>query len=151
MERGQARGRRLSGATPTRMRPRRVAIVVHASAPADPRIRRQSDALLASGYEVDILYLVRLDATGAALGVGGLRTVTVVGTPAAGAGIAGVATGELAVGAAAGGAGVAGVATGELAVGAALAGAGPVVAGFATGVALAAAGLVTGVELAAAG
>ena len=45
----------MSGATPTRIRPRRVAIVVHASVPADPRIRRQSDALLASGYEVDIV------------------------------------------------------------------------------------------------
>ena len=57
MERGQARGRRLNGETATRMRPRRVAIVVHASVPADPRIRRQSDALLASGYEVDIFAL----------------------------------------------------------------------------------------------
>jgi len=57
VERGQARGRRLNGETATRMRPRRVAIVVHASVPADPRIRRQSDALLASGYEVDIFAL----------------------------------------------------------------------------------------------
>jgi len=47
----------LKGETATRMRPRRVAIVVHASVPADPRIRRQSDALLASGYEVDIFAL----------------------------------------------------------------------------------------------
>lgn len=47
----------MKGETATRMRPRRVAIVVHASVPADPRIRRQSDALLASGYEVDIFAL----------------------------------------------------------------------------------------------
>ena len=38
-------------------RPRRVAIVVHASVPADPRIRRQADALLAAGYEVDVFAL----------------------------------------------------------------------------------------------
>jgi glycosyltransferase involved in cell wall biosynthesis len=38
-------------------RPRRVAIVVHASVPADPRIRRQADALLAAGYEVDVFGL----------------------------------------------------------------------------------------------
>jgi len=37
--------------------PRRVAIVVHASVPADPRIRRQADALLAAGYEVDVFGL----------------------------------------------------------------------------------------------
>ncbi len=37
--------------------PRRVAIVVHASVPADPRIRRQADALLAAGYEVDVFAL----------------------------------------------------------------------------------------------
>jgi len=36
---------------------RRVAIVVHASVPADPRIRRQADALLAGGYEVDVFAL----------------------------------------------------------------------------------------------
>jgi glycosyltransferase involved in cell wall biosynthesis len=34
-----------------------VAIVAHASVPADPRIRRQADALLASGYEVDVFAL----------------------------------------------------------------------------------------------
>ena len=38
-------------------RPRRVAIVVHAIFPGDPRVRRQSDALLDAGYEVDILCL----------------------------------------------------------------------------------------------
>ena len=35
----------------------RVAIVVHAIYPGDPRIRRQSDALLDAGYEVDIICL----------------------------------------------------------------------------------------------
>ena len=72
MERGQARGRRLNGETATRMRPRRVAIVVHASVPADPRIRRQSDALLASGYEVDI-FALRDPGQPAEAAVGGLR------------------------------------------------------------------------------
>jgi len=38
-------------------RPRRVAIVVHAAFPADPRIRREADALLAGGYEVDVFAL----------------------------------------------------------------------------------------------
>lgn len=37
--------------------PRRVAIVVHAIVPGDPRVRRQSDALLDAGHEVDILAL----------------------------------------------------------------------------------------------
>jgi glycosyltransferase involved in cell wall biosynthesis len=37
--------------------PRRVAIVGHASVPADPRIRRQADTLLAAGYEVDVFGL----------------------------------------------------------------------------------------------
>jgi len=37
--------------------PKRVAIVVHAVFPGDPRVRRQSDALLDAGYEVDILAL----------------------------------------------------------------------------------------------
>jgi glycosyltransferase involved in cell wall biosynthesis len=36
---------------------RRVAIAVHAIFPGDPRVRRQSDALLEAGYEVDILAL----------------------------------------------------------------------------------------------
>jgi len=36
---------------------RRVAIVVHAIVPGDPRVRRQSDALLDAGYEVDIIAL----------------------------------------------------------------------------------------------
>ncbi|MDQ2934498.1 MAG: glycosyltransferase family 4 protein [Chloroflexota bacterium] len=35
----------------------RIAIVVHASVPADPRIRRQADALVGAGYEVDIFAL----------------------------------------------------------------------------------------------
>jgi len=38
-------------------RPRRVAIVVHATVPQDPRVRRQTDALLTDGYEVDIFAL----------------------------------------------------------------------------------------------
>ena len=38
-------------------RVRRVAIVVHAIVPGDPRVRRQSDALADAGYEVDILCL----------------------------------------------------------------------------------------------
>jgi glycosyltransferase involved in cell wall biosynthesis len=36
---------------------RRVAIVVHAVFPGDPRVRRQSDALLDAGHEVDIICL----------------------------------------------------------------------------------------------
>jgi glycosyltransferase involved in cell wall biosynthesis len=36
---------------------RRVAIVVHAIVPGDPRVRRQSDALIGAGYEVDIICL----------------------------------------------------------------------------------------------
>ena len=35
----------------------RVAIVVHAIFPGDPRVRRQSDALLDAGYEVDVIAL----------------------------------------------------------------------------------------------
>jgi glycosyltransferase involved in cell wall biosynthesis len=35
----------------------RIAIVAHAAFPADPRLRRQTDALLASGHEVDLLCL----------------------------------------------------------------------------------------------
>ena len=35
----------------------RIAIVVHAIYPGDPRVRRQSDALLDAGYEVDIFAL----------------------------------------------------------------------------------------------
>ena len=38
-------------------RARRVAIVVHAIVPGDPRVRRQSDALADAGYEVDIFCL----------------------------------------------------------------------------------------------
>lgn len=37
--------------------PRRIAIVVHAVVPGDPRIRRQSDALVAAGHEVDVICL----------------------------------------------------------------------------------------------
>ncbi len=36
---------------------RRVALVVHAIYPGDPRIRRQSDALVEAGYEVDVICL----------------------------------------------------------------------------------------------
>jgi glycosyltransferase involved in cell wall biosynthesis len=36
---------------------RRIAIVVHAIFPGDPRVRRQSDALLDAGYEVDVIAL----------------------------------------------------------------------------------------------
>jgi glycosyltransferase involved in cell wall biosynthesis len=35
----------------------RIAILVHASFPADPRVRRQADLLLANGYEVDVFAL----------------------------------------------------------------------------------------------
>ena len=35
----------------------RVAIVVHAIIPGDPRVRRQGDALIGAGYEVDIICL----------------------------------------------------------------------------------------------
>jgi glycosyltransferase involved in cell wall biosynthesis len=38
-------------------RSRRVAIVVHAIYPGDPRVRRQSDALADAGYEVDVIAL----------------------------------------------------------------------------------------------
>ena len=37
--------------------PRRVAIVVHAVVPGDARIRRQGDALVDAGYEVDVICL----------------------------------------------------------------------------------------------
>ena len=39
--------------------PRRVAILVHAVFPGDPRVRRQSDALLEAGHEVDVICLRR--------------------------------------------------------------------------------------------
>ena len=42
-------------------RVRRVAIVVHAVVPGDPRVRRQSDALADAGYEVDIFCLRQSD------------------------------------------------------------------------------------------
>ena len=35
----------------------RVAIVVHAIFPGDPRVRRQSDALVDAGYDVDVICL----------------------------------------------------------------------------------------------
>jgi glycosyltransferase involved in cell wall biosynthesis len=54
--------------------PRRVAIVVHAAFPADPRIRRESDALLAAGYEVDV-FALRDPGEPAEERVGGLRVV----------------------------------------------------------------------------
>ncbi len=38
-------------------RPRRIAILVHAIVPGDPRVRRQSDALADAGYDVDIICL----------------------------------------------------------------------------------------------
>jgi glycosyltransferase involved in cell wall biosynthesis len=41
--------------------PKRVAIVVHATVPADPRVRRQSDALVDAGYEVDVIGLRQKD------------------------------------------------------------------------------------------
>lgn len=41
--------------------PPRVAIVVHATVPQDPRVRRQTDALVAAGYEVDIFALRDVD------------------------------------------------------------------------------------------
>jgi len=37
--------------------PRRIVIVVHAILPGDPRVRRQSDALIGAGYEVDVICL----------------------------------------------------------------------------------------------
>ena len=47
MEYGQGRAGRVS----------RIAIVVHAHYPGDPRIRRQADALVAAGHEVDLFCL----------------------------------------------------------------------------------------------
>ena len=41
----------------TAARPTRVAIVVHASLPDDPRIRRQAEALRDAGHEVDLFGL----------------------------------------------------------------------------------------------
>ena len=40
---------------------RRIAMVVHAIFPGDSRVRRQSDALLDAGYEVDIICLRQAD------------------------------------------------------------------------------------------
>jgi glycosyltransferase involved in cell wall biosynthesis len=54
--------------------PRRVAIVVHAIYPGDPRVRRQSDALLDAGYEVDI-FALRQAGEAAEEGENGLRIV----------------------------------------------------------------------------
>ncbi len=42
---------------------RRVAFVVHAIFPGDPRVRRQSDALIDAGYEVDVICLRQADET----------------------------------------------------------------------------------------
>jgi glycosyltransferase involved in cell wall biosynthesis len=47
----------VTAATSRATHPRRVAVVVHASVPGDPRIRRQADALVAAGYEVDVFAL----------------------------------------------------------------------------------------------
>jgi glycosyltransferase involved in cell wall biosynthesis len=52
----------------------RVAIVVHAVVPGDPRVRRQSDALLDAGHEVDIIAL-RQPGEAARGGDGGRRIV----------------------------------------------------------------------------
>ena len=51
-----------------------IAIVVHAAVPADPRIRRQVDALLEAGYEVD-LFALRDHDQPAAEQSGRLRTI----------------------------------------------------------------------------
>ncbi|HEX6139237.1 MAG TPA: glycosyltransferase, partial [Candidatus Limnocylindria bacterium] len=50
----------------------RIAIVVHAVYPGDPRIRRQSDVLLEAGHEVD-LFCLRGPGEAAEEQVGGLR------------------------------------------------------------------------------
>ena len=55
--------------------PRRVAIVVHAVVPGDPRVRRQSDALLDAGYEVDILCPAPARRGAPRIATGGLRIV----------------------------------------------------------------------------
>ena len=53
---------------------RRVAIAVHAIFPGDPRVRRQSDALIDAGYEVDIVAL-RQPGEEAEDGGGGRRVI----------------------------------------------------------------------------
>ncbi len=60
----------MSGATV----PERIAIVVHATVPDDPRIRRQADALLAAGYEVDV-FALRDPGQAAEETSGGLRMI----------------------------------------------------------------------------
>jgi glycosyltransferase involved in cell wall biosynthesis len=50
----------------------RIAMVVHALFPQDPRIRRQSDALLAAGHEVEV-FALRAPGQAAAEGLDGLR------------------------------------------------------------------------------
>ena len=35
----------------------RIALVVHAVVPGDPRVRRQTDALIGAGHEVDVFSL----------------------------------------------------------------------------------------------
>ncbi|MEO6578101.1 MAG: glycosyltransferase family 4 protein [Candidatus Limnocylindria bacterium] len=54
--------------------PRRVAFVVHAVVPGDPRVRRQTDALVDAGYEVDVICLKQPDEPGE-YRVGALRIV----------------------------------------------------------------------------
>lgn len=54
--------------------PVRVAIVVHATVPDDPRIRRQADALLDAGYEVDV-FALRDSGQSAEQSDGALRTI----------------------------------------------------------------------------
>ena len=55
-------------------RPARIAIVAHAAFPADPRIRREADALLAAGYEVDV-FALRERGEAADEQVGALRVI----------------------------------------------------------------------------
>jgi glycosyltransferase involved in cell wall biosynthesis len=56
------------------MGPRRVAVVVHAVVPGDPRVRRQADALLDAGYEVD-LFCLRAGGQDRGEGAGSLRII----------------------------------------------------------------------------
>jgi glycosyltransferase involved in cell wall biosynthesis len=54
--------------------PERVALVVHAAVPGDARVRRQSDALVEAGYEVDVICL-RRPSQASEERVGALRTI----------------------------------------------------------------------------
>ena len=81
---------------------RRVAIVVHAIYPGDPRVRRQSDALTDAGYEVDVFALRQpgeaADETDGALRIvrlEGDRVHRLVGGKAAGERAPGAAPGAL--------------------------------------------------------